>query len=117
LIFRSKSIVYVFRKFTEEILVIEVLLGSILKLCFDYRETKLDSASLNSFQISKILNQIKDKVFLSPTAPAIRSSEQIKPCNSGFVTFEIRGNRNGQLPELILERYLAFIGVQKIQIR
>jgi len=53
---------------------------------------------------------------LSPTALAIRS-QKIKPCILDRAFEDSEKIRNGQLPELILESILAFIGVKKIQIR
>jgi len=112
--FSQQSIGYVIQNSTEEILVIEAALGSISEVYgFEFRETtNMDSASL-IFSNQQILNSDPRKLYFVTNSPGYSESEN-QTLYSGSWTFEDSEEiRNGQLPELILESYLAFIGVEK----
>jgi hypothetical protein len=112
--FSQQSIGYVIHNSAEERPFIEAALSSISEVYgFEFRETEnLDSASV-IFSNRQISNSDSRKLhFITNNLGYSESENQILFPDSW--TFEDSEEiRNGQLPELILESYLAFIDIEK----
>jgi hypothetical protein len=112
--FSQQSIAYVIQNSAEERPFIEAALESISEVySFEFRETEnMDSASV-IFSNRQISNSDPKKLYFHTNTLGYSESENQISFPDSWTFEDSEEIRNGQLPELILESYLAFIGVEK----
>jgi hypothetical protein len=112
--FSQQSIGYAIQNSAEERPFIEAALESISEVYgFEFRETEnVDSASV-IFSNRQISNSDPKKLYFHINTLGYSESENQILFPDSWTFEDSEEIRNGQLPELILESYLAFIGVEK----
>jgi hypothetical protein len=112
--FSQQSIGFAIQNSAEERPFIEAALESISEVYgFEFRETEnLDSASV-IFSNRQISNSDPKKLYFHTNNLGYSESENQISFPDSWTFEDSEKIRNGQLPELILESYLAFIGVEK----
>jgi len=79
---------------------------------FEFREHNMDFCFFDLFQSADFKFKIPRKLYFVTNSPWLLTSQKSKPvfCRG---LLKIQRIRNGQLPELILESYLAFYRCEK----